>query len=439
MTESFNGRLLVLSVHLAALPMCVLIAAVFWTAIGLAIFGLAIFALLRHLRPLKRLRDSRLMRRSADRHRIRVAFTSVWANALGLGLIAAVIFLVGASHLGFEIWRHYSGESAPLSTARLEELLEKRLPDPELQKQQHREMVNAIQSRKPSDTILVPSDKEAIKAELSKLEPIVANLERAAKERFTNVEVLGSLAKWILWSLAGAGVVLFVRSFFATSLSRRVLEIAAAGALMVPSIFGGLKLANDLKTDFTAIKDMGGIHFNLQWGESQPPTPKPTEPRDVDVYLHLDVGRGQDSLPATMDCGEGDKQRVGPFDGGDVTLTATTATMSGEAVAKELLKRAGAKPERLSAIILIGSADKRSLKPQTAALYSSNAGLAQARIGVVKDALKSFFEKEEAFKKSMPQMLAFYAGPTMTGAKLPIAGLSKDRTVQVCVLWDHKP
>ena len=295
--------------------MCILIIAAFFAAIGLAIFGPAIFSLLRYLRPLKRLRKSSLIRTASERNGIRVGIASIWTNALGLGLIAAVIFLVGASHLGFEIWRHYSGESTPLSTVKLEELLQKKLPDPDTQQRQHRELVDAIQSRRPSDTILsAPSDKEAIKAELSKLEPIVANLERAAKERFSNVQVLVALAKWILWPLAVAGVVLFVRSFFATSLPRRVLEIAAAGALTIPSIFGGFKFANDLKTDFTAIKDMGGIHFNLTRGESQPPPPKPTEPRDVDVYLHLDVERGPNSLPAAMDCGSGEEQQVGPFE-----------------------------------------------------------------------------------------------------------------------------
>jgi hypothetical protein len=411
--------------------MCVLIVAVFLTAVGLAIFGPAILSLLKHLRPLKRLRDSRVVRTSADRHRVRVAFASIWTNAIGLGLIAAVIFLVGASHLGFDIWRHYSREGGSPPTASLEELLQKKLPDSEIQQRQHRELVDAIQKWRPPDTILVQTDNEAIRAELSKLETIIANLEGAAKERFTNVEVLGSLAKWILWSLAGAGVALFVRSFFATSLSRRVLEIAAAGAHTIPSIFGGLKLANDLKTDFTAIKDMGGIHFNLQWGESKPPPPKPTEPRDVDVYLHLDVGRGQDSLPAAMDCGSGEEQQVGPFDSGLVTLTK--AKHSANDVAAALLKRAGGKPERLTAIILIGSADKRSLKPQTEAMYSSNAGLAQARIEMVKTALG------EKFEKNKPPVLEFYAGPANTSAKLSDDKLSGDRMVKVCVLWDRKP
>jgi hypothetical protein len=158
----------------------------------------------------------------------------------------------------------------------------------------------------------------------------------------------------------------------------------------------------------------------------------------MDVYLHLDVGRGQDSLPAAMDCGEDDKQqRVGPFDIGGVKLTS--AEKSDKAVASDLLTRAKSKPEQLTAIILIGSADKRPLKPQTAALYSSNAGLARARIGIVKAALKEVFEKEEAFKKSMPPIMAFYAGPENAGAKASVADLSKDRTVQVCVLWDRRP
>jgi hypothetical protein len=417
--------------------MCILIVAVFFTAIGLAIFGPAIFSLLKQLRPLKRLRDSRAVRASADRHRVRVAFASIWTNALGLGLIAAVIFIVGASHLGFEVWRYYAGEVASSSTASLEELLQKKLPDPEIQQRQHRELVGAIQKWRPPDTILVPTDNEANKAEFLKLERVVERLERAAKERFANVDVLRSAAGWVVLSLFATGGALFIRSFFATSTPRRVLEIAAAAALTVPSIFGGLKLANDLKTDFTAIGEMGGIHFNFQWGKSEPPgpkppkpaDPKPLEPREVDVYLHLDVARGEGASSTLMDCGQ-DGERVGPFGIGTITLDEND-TKKLTTFAKSLKELTKDKSNRLTAIVLIGSADKRPLKPKTASLYSSNAGLAQARIAVVRKALKGESD-------TLPRIMEFYAGPEMTDAKLPSDALSSDRSVKICLLWDRK-
>jgi hypothetical protein len=364
-----------------------------------------------------------------ERNRIRLSIASTRTNALGLGIVAAVILLVGASQIGLEAWRHHTAEKAPQSTSGLEELLQRRLPTPEIQQSQHQAIVNAIRDWRPG-TVPVPIDDETIRADLLKFESRIENLEKAATERFTNVNV----PKWVAWlvviSLCGAGVFLGFRTFAETDRSKRVLEFGAAAALTIPSIFGGLELATHLKVDFALIKNDGGLHPGSERGGSRPP-PTSTEPRDVDVYLHLDVGRGPDALPAAMDCGDDDKQQVGPFDVGKVTVP--TKNRSAEAVVAELKARVSGKPDRLTAIILIGSADKRSLKPGTAALYSSNAGLARARIEVVKTALGKVFEKNK------PPVLQFYAGPEKTSAKLLPKDLSADRTVQVCVLWDSKP
>jgi hypothetical protein len=410
--------------------MCVLIVAVFLAAVGLAIFGPIIFSLLKHLRPLKRLRDSRAVRASADRHRVRVAFASIWTNALGLGLIAAVIFLVGASHLGFEIWRHYSGESTPLSTAKLEELLQKKLPDPETQQRQHQELVDAIKSRRPRDEGPPPVDNnEAIQTVLSNLTARIENLENAAKDIFDSLRILEIVA----WGGIAFGVILglglAIRGFFSKedSKKRKTAEALGGIALVIASALGGIKIKADFKGEFPLFK---GVTFG-PGGQKPISSPTPA-PRDVDVYLHLDVGRGQDAPPVLMDCRDAGG-RVGPFAIGATTLEAQNEG-DPETIARKLKDRTARHSSRLTAIMLIGSADKRSLRPRTASLYSSNAGLAQARIGVVRKALENVFKPGEP-----PPILEFYAGPTQTDAKSPPDRLSGDRTVKVCVLWDRKP
>jgi hypothetical protein len=359
-----------------------------------------------------------------ERSRSRIQFLSIRTNVLALVLISLVAFLTVSLDAYRTIWPDRS-----LSSGALEKLLQSKLPDSEVQAQRHREIVEALRDRRPSGTVPGSVNDEAVRTELLKFKTSIDNLEEAAKERISNVEVLRYAAWTVLVSLFLAGIFFFSRSFYETRPEKKALERAVAVALTVPTLFGGLKLATDLKFDITLIKDLGGVHFPASGLGSQPLTP--TEPRDIDIHLHLDVLRGQDSFPAAMDCGEDGKQTVGPFDVGDKTLTKPKRTTEG--VIRELQTRVAGKPERLTAIILIGSADKRSLKPRTAELYSSNAGLARARIGVVRDALK------ETFKKSTPPILEFYAGPAMTDAKLSADDLSPDRAVQVCVLWDRKP
>jgi len=427
--------------------MCVLIVAVFLTAIGLAIFGPAIFSLLRHLRPLQRLRDSSLIRTSDERNRLRLGVASIWANALGLGLIAAVIFVVGASHLGFDIWRHYSGKGASQSTTRLEELLQKKLPDPEVQQRQHQAIVDAIQKWRPPDTVPAPIDNEAIQAELSELESRVASLENAPKDSFSGLQAASTIAWLVVGGLAIVGIGLVLKAFFEKDWPKFFRDVVGALVLLSLSALGrsGLKadLKADLKGDFSVVRQVGNL-LSINFGSNTPPPPRlgsrprprPTStptpaPRDVDVYLHLDVGRGEDAPPALMDCGKAG-EHIGPFGIGTKTLDADRSRNL-TTIANDIKERAKEKSNRLTAIALIGSADKRSLKPKTASLYSSNAGLARARIGVVREALEGAFKPDKP-----PPIMEFYAGPEKTDAKLSGDALSSDRSVKICLLWDRK-
>jgi hypothetical protein len=131
-----------------------------------------------------------------------------------------------------------------------------------------------------------------------------------------------------------------------------------------------------------------------------------------------------------MDCGEGDTFRIGPFDVGAVTL-GEGETKKLENVAATLAARQS--PSHIVAVMLIGSADKRPLKQKTAESFSSNQGLAQARIRAVRKVL------EPALARDRLPILETYAGPAKTGAKLSIDDLASDRAVQICVFWSPRP
>ena len=91
---------------------------------------------------------------------------------------------------------------------------------------------------------------------------------------------------------------------------------------------------------------------------------------------------------------------------------------------------------RLISLLLIGSADKRSLYTQSVKrLFGSNTALAQARAEWVRKQLAA-----ARVSQSTEAMVALHVGPSILNvisAKDVSRELALDRAVQVCALWDR--
>lgn len=415
--------------------MCILIIAAFFAAVGLAIFGPAIFSLLRQLRPLQRLRDSRLMRSGADRHRIRFAFASIWTNALGLGLIAAVIFLVGAAHLGFEIWRHYSGESISPSTAKLEELLDRKMLGAEVLERQHQEVVRAIRNASSPEQS-PPGD--SFSARLNDLQTQIDQLKQGVRDKPGPIDfdarpspavssffsIVSFVVVFALFSAAAASWA-FLYFLRRNGLIPNWAYRGMTTAVTLGSLAGGVTLLKEV----SVVKSADALIKISITNQPQPPTPLPAQELNVHLYHRLLRHSIRPSGSWAPDCGSGDTQRVGPFKDASHILSDEGQKKFVQVV--ELLKMRG-QTERLISITLAGSADKRPLKPETTRLYSSNEGLAQARIREVKSKLL------ESFDPDTIQIMDHYSGPSNVGLKKTAKELAADRAVQVCVFWAPK-
>lgn len=417
----------------------------------LAIVGASIVVWRSHLRPLSRQADR--AQRGEERSRLKLGVASISATVLALLLIA----FVGLAQLGFEIWKFNSIEHSSAPPPSLEAFSRHEIADAETLQRQHRELVDAIRSLTPRASTPAQVNDAAIPAAFEKLQARIEKLESATEQSFSGLTVLGYFGWVVVACLGFGGLALVMRAIFREAgATRKSIELLSGCILMLLSVAGGSKLKFDFKTDLTLLKDLhissgdfklggfklweykaGDVKFELPGGGAPKPTPSPDARQGVDVYLHVDVARPDDALPAKMDCGPKNDRRVGPFDDGAVTLNSDDGRNSLDAIIKDLKQQlapapANVKPDRLTAIILIGSADKRSLKPKTVALYSSNAGLAQARVGVVKEAL------DKVFEPNSPPIIESYAGPVQTSAAAAQADLAGDRSVQVCMLWDRK-
>jgi hypothetical protein len=352
-----------------------------------------------------------------ERTKLRLNITTIWTNVLALLLIS----IVGAAQLGFEIWRSKATEKSSISTSALEELLRTKLLDPETQQHQHKELLDAVRNSAP----LALAVDGALQAELSELKSRVDNLEdadsRPTPRSFASLQVL-AIFGWLAIIWAGfRGLVLLFQSIFVDGSIRKS---AQALALISGSVIG----AATLRTEFSFAKSIEAL---IKFDFKPKSSPSTSRSRPVDLHLHLDIRHGKtgNSPPNAMDCGEGNAQRVEPFNEGKETLEAggqEKLRSIATALAKRILS------DELIAITLVGSADKRALKPKTAVRFSSNAGLAQARIKTVRDELELVFGRDRI------PILAMYSGPAKTGARLSIDDLASDRAVQVCAFWRPK-
>jgi hypothetical protein len=399
--------------------------AIVFGVVGLVIVVPAFLYLYRYLRPLSRLlKDAKVVRpyeksggsRTHERANLRLGIVSIWANVAALLLIS----IVGLLLLGQQFSRPHSDEATYLSTPALEGLLRDRLSDQATQKQQHKELVDAIHNALPAP----PRHNEGGEpVESPGLKYSVERLER--EHQVTAASIRGIIALVIVAGVL-LGLWILLKAFLVEG-KLPTMKIVEGLLLLGVSIFGG----NNLKTEDSLFKSIDTFfRLDLHWGgDATPNKPVPSEPQQVDIHLNLDLQTGNSPAP-TMDCGEGDTFRIGPFDVGGTTL--------GETEMKKLEKLAETlaapkSPGRIVAVMLIGSADKRPLKPKTAEDFSSNQGLAQARAKAVRRVL------EPALARDKLPILESYAGPAKTEAKLSIDDLASDRAVQVCVFWSPKP
>jgi hypothetical protein len=357
----------------------------------------------------------------SERTRLRLEVLSIRSNVLALVLISIVAFL----QVGFEFRRSLT--SANPSPA-IEERSPSRLPDQDLQKQQHQQIIDAIRSVRPE----MPSEIEKqVPARLSELETRVARLEKQPADKSPDTVIKTSPAVSSLVSLitgfgffgllacavAIGGFLYFLQSNH--FISRKTYGVAAA-SLAVGSLWGSVTLLKDV----SLVKSADSlIKFELKTESTST-----SKPQSTDINLDVSV-RLADSPAGKMDCGDGGSMRIGPFGDGTSDLDDDERKKLRDIATSLAADVTGG---RVVAVMLIGSADKRSLTPKTAKNFNSNQGLAQARVAAVRS------ELEQALKvaavKTLPPILESYAGPTKTYAGLPITELSVDRAVQVCVL-----
>ena len=141
-----------------------------------------------------------------------------------------------------------------------------------------------------------------------------------------------------------------------------------------------------------------------------------------------------------LDCGEGDSYKIGPFADGnagdtsikpDEKLLAKLNENIEPLVGKLTKNHLGQRPLGL---ILVGSADKRELKPPLFHLFGSNAGLAQARAEWVRKAIEN-----SSMRPKPKTILTLSSGPAHVGQDpLPEKDLAEDRSVRVCAIWGSK-
>jgi len=116
-------------------------------------------------------------------------------------------------------------------------------------------------------------------------------------------------------------------------------------------------------------------------------SPASTSPQGLDVKIHVTADEME------LDCGEGDNYKIGLFVDG---TAGNTSVKPDEKNLSELTGKITKLTEKLTenhlgqrplGLILVGSADKRELKPPLFHFFGSNAGLAQTRAEWVRKAI----------------------------------------------------
>jgi hypothetical protein len=372
----------------------------------------------------------------SERTRLRLSILSVRSNVAALALISLAAFLLVSLEVYRTMWPDKSSASAAL-----EELLRSKLPDPEVQAQRHREVVDTIRNARPVDWSSQPDAQWSRK--LADLEGKVNQLKRQLDDGKTPVSIISDPPQTstalpvasILTAIALLVGALLIGGLFyilvkKDLVSKKAGTAAAATSLAVGSLLGGMTLFKD----FTLFKQLDLHEFSifridrrelhavapvtpatLVAAIPQPPADT-TPPPPTDVHVDLSL-RLLEPSSATVECAH----HVGPFRDG-------TAILSGEEIEQlnGVIVDIAKKAERVIAVMLIGSADKRSLTSKTAKSFDSNPALAQARSDYVQSRLEPVLGTK-GFIKS-------FRAPTKTDEKASPDDLKEDRMVDICLV-----
>lgn len=391
--------------------------------IGLA----AAVAIFWYMRRLDAFQPRGLDRRSdrAERNKLRLEVTSIRANVLALVLIS----IVGIAQIGSDIWRTKSNERPDMPGAALEEFLRARLPDPEIQAHQHKELIDAIREVRPPNS--QPAIDNVARSKLSDLESQVAFHQKIIADKpVSNYFKSNSTIYWLVAAVCFTpflwAVVYVLRSVNIFTMQQ--YRTARAVVFSFGSLAGGATLFHEFSLvknieSFIKVSTTPRIEVSFPAGPPGAKGPRgPAGPRGSD-------GLPGSALPTELSCGTGDSQRIEPFVDGQETLEEN-AKVKLKAVVDLLKERS--KTSDLLGLVLIGSADKRPLKPKLAQQFGSNVGLAQARIKTVKDELAQTFAPDKF------PIMALHAGPSKIGLAPSSGDLAFDRAVQLCAFWNPK-
>jgi hypothetical protein len=312
----------------------------------------------------------------------------IWIAASAM---AIVLIFTGIALITLYNWRPKSSEQPPAISPALEEFLRARLPDPEMQEKQHREIIDAIREARPSSS--QPAIDNVARSKLSGLESRVVRHEQViTTQSASNYSNSSPWFYWVvavLWFTLALGVAAYVarRANWLTPMQYKNTQ---AVVLTFGIAASGITL----------------FRFDSVFGITTNP--------HVEISIRPDSDRlPSPALLTDLGCGTGDAQRIEPFSEGGAALEENARIKLKSVVA--LLKEQSRSSDLLG-FVLIGA----------------NVGLAQPRIKTVQDELAQTFDPDKF------PVMALYAGPSKVGLAPSANDLVLDRAVQICAVWNPR-
>ena len=260
---------------------------------------------------------------------------------------------------------------------------------------------------------------------------------------------------WI--ALVATIVFFFSIAFIIATRSPTTRAVATAFAVAAPTVVTGvsawslfkggsfIKIENFKLSD--TIENLKLPDFVVKPPQSNPPKPEPPEKKPsegggnpVELSVVVNVTSDKTQLPPVeFLCDLNNRPlRVGTFVSGEsgVLEAENRQTVADLAEAIGTIKLG----KKLVGVMLIGSADKTHLKPETVRQYDSNLGLAQARALYVQGQLLELKKAGDRRIDDLSTILALNAGPTQLGPdKIDTRQLAEDRSVRACVIVQPRP
>jgi hypothetical protein len=342
----------------------------------------------------------------------------------GVAAIVSTLLLVSAVIAALwlsQTWRSDNHTTFIELTPPLEQFLRSRLPDPDLEKQRHEELIRAIgEIRSPGPALTSSALEELVRARVPDLQAQRERHEEVIKEiratRSSGSDARADKASVFLTPQGWILVCLFVIFVIVVAILISRAWLKSAIAITLTASLGGIVLVKNFNL-VEKIESLVTINFSYATGSSRSKDSPPPPAQERTEF----------------DCGKEETQRIGPFveGSGDELMDPDAQTKLNSVV--NLFKPETASSKRLLGLILIGSADRRPLKPKLLRQYGSNDGLAQTRARWVKGVLS---DKLDSINPDT--IVTLPGGPSIVGLISPDTNLSFDRAVQVCAFWAVK-